>query len=309
MSPRSFKYQERSKDDWRERANMKGGQFDTYIKPAYRLYKAKDGKNVIRILPPTWEKARHYGYDIHVNYQIGPDNQAYLSLSKMLGKPDPIAEARTQAEREGDEALGKALRPTHRILMWVIDRLDEEQGPQLYPAPFSKVDKAFINLAYDQDTGEIIEVDNPEEGCDIRFYKEGANLGTDYPASKMRLLEPGPISDDEKKQQQWLDYVAENPIPDCLNYYDYDHISGVFNGGAPKPKDEDPEPAPRSRKRPEPEPEPESDSEPEPAPRSASRRARPGDASPEEEAAPKSESLRDRIRRRHQGGAKPAEED
>jgi hypothetical protein len=309
MSPRSFKYQERSKDDWRERANMKGGQFDTYIKPAYRLYKAKDGKNVIRILPPTWEKARHYGYDIHVNYQIGPDNQAYLSLSKMLGKPDPIAEARTQAEREGDEALGKALRPTHRILMWVIDRLDEEQGPQLYPAPFSKVDKAFINLAYDQDTGEIIEVDNPEEGCDIRFYKEGANLGTDYPASKMRLLEPGPISDDEKKQQQWLDYVAENPIPDCLNYYDYDHISGVFNGGAPKPKDEDPEPAPRGRKRPEPEPEPESDPEPEPAPRSASRRARPGDASPEEEAAPKSESLRDRIRRRHQGGAKPAEED
>jgi hypothetical protein len=309
MSPRSFKYQERSKDDWRERANMKGGQFDTYIKPAYRLYKAKDGKNVIRILPPTWEKARHYGYDIHVNYQIGPDNQAYLSLSKMLGKPDPIAEARTQAEREGDEALGKALRPTHRILMWVIDRLDEEQGPQLYPAPFSKVDKAFINLAYDQDTGEIIEVDNPEEGCDIRFYKEGANLGTDYPASKMRLLEPGPISDDEKKQQQWLDYVAENPIPDCLNYYDYDHISGVFNGGAPKPKDEDPEPAPRGRKRPEPEPEPESDPEPEPAPRSASRRARPGDASPEEEAAPKSESLRDRIRRRHQVGAKPAEED
>jgi hypothetical protein len=306
---RSFKYQERSKDDWRERANMKGGQFDTYIKPAYRLYKAKDGKNVIRILPPTWEKARHYGYDIHVNYQIGPDNQAYLSLSKMLGKPDPIAEARTQAEREGDEALGKALRPTHRILMWVIDRLDEEQGPQLYPAPFSKVDKAFINLAYDQDTGEIIEVDNPEEGCDIRFYKEGANLGTDYPASKMRLLEPGPISDDEKKQQQWLDYVAENPIPDCLNYYDYDHISGVFNGGAPKPKDEDPEPAPRSRKRPEPEPEPENDPETEPAPRPASRRARPGDTSPEEEAAPKSESLRDRIRRRHQGGAKPAEED
>ena len=316
---RSFKYQERPKEAWRERANMKGGQFDTYILPAYKLYKAKDGKNVIRILPPTWEKAKHYGYDIHVNYQIGPDNQAYLSLSKMLGKPDPIAEARVQAEREGDEALAKALRPTHRILMWVIDRLDEEQGPQLYPAPFSKVDKAFINLAYDQDTGEIIEVDNPEEGCDIRFYKEGANLGTDYPASKMRLLEPGPISDDEKKQQQWLDYVAENPIPDCLQFYPYEHISGVFNGGAPKPSDEEAEPAPKARKRSEPEPEeeakpaprsmkqpeaePEEEAEAEPEP--VSRRARPRMAEPEAEA-PKSGSIRDRIRARHN---KPTTED
>ncbi len=46
MAERKFTYQGRSKEDWSERANMRGGQFDSFIKPAYKLYKAKDGKNV-----------------------------------------------------------------------------------------------------------------------------------------------------------------------------------------------------------------------------------------------------------------------
>ena len=328
MAERKFQYRSRPKEDWSERANMRGGQFDSYIKPSFKMYKAKDGKNVIRIMPPTWKGARHYGYDIHVNYQIGPDNQSYLSLSKMGQGRDPIAEARQQAEREGDEALAKALRPTHRILMWVIDRLEEDEGPQLYAAPFSKVDKAFIDLARDPETGEIVEVDNPEEGCDIRFYKTGSNLATDYPAAKMRLLETSPLSDDQKKQDKWLEYITENPIPDCLQFYSYDHISKVFGGGAPAAKEEDDEPAPRDRKRPEPEedpdpeptprarrqPEPEPEPEPEdadPEPEPAPRRARPRVAESDEEPTPKSGggSIRDRIRRRHQTGSQPAEED
>ena len=324
MAERKFTYQGRSKEDWSERANMKGGQFDSFIKPAYKLYKAKDGKNVIRIMPPTWAKPKHYGYDIHVNYQIGPDNQSYLSLSKMGKGRDPIAEARQQAEREGDEALAKALRPTHRILMWVIDRLEEDEGPLLYPAPFSKVDKAFIDLARDPESNEIVEVDHPDEGCDIRFYKTGSNLGTDYPAAKMRLLETSPLSADEDKQARWLEYITENPIPDCLQYYSYDHIAKVFGGGAaPKDEEADPEPAPRGRKRPEPEPEKESEpaprgrraepepeeeeTEPEPAP--ASRRARPRVAEETADPGPKSGSIRDRIRSRHQRAAPPDEEE
>jgi hypothetical protein len=305
MNDRSFRYQSRSKEDWRERANMKGGQFDSYIKPAYKMYKVKDGKNLLRILPPTWPKAKHYGYDIYVNFGIGPDNQAYLSLSKMQGQADPIAEARQVAEAEGDETVVKALRPTYRVLMWVIDRNDEEEGPLLWPSPFT-VDKAFINLARDQDTGAIVEIDHPEEGCDIRFYREGTGMTTKYDASKMRLMEAGPIADNEKQQAKWLQYIAENPVPDCLQFYDYDHINKVFSGTAPRPKDEEPEPAPRKAAKPV-ESDPEEESDPEPAPR----RARPWVAESEETAdpGPKSGSIRDRIRRRHQTASQPAEED
>src|SRR5271154_4877269 len=86
---RGFVYKQRSKDSLKERANMKGGNYDTYIQPKFKQWKPKDGKNRIRILPPTWEpedapwqRQEHYGLDVYINFSIGADNQAYLSLGK-----------------------------------------------------------------------------------------------------------------------------------------------------------------------------------------------------------------------------------
>lgn len=308
---RSFRYQERSAEDVRERANARSGDFDSYINPKYRMYKAKSGKNVIRILPPTWKGAKHYGYDIYVNYQVGADNQSYLSLSKMGKGRDPLAEAKQQAEREGDEELAKQLRPTKRILMWVIDRSAEEDGPLLWAAPFT-VDKAFANLAFDEDTHAVVFVDNPNKGNDIRFYKEGEGMLTKYDASKMKLLEKSPLSTDEDKAADWLAFVEENPVPDCLQYYSYDHIASVYNGAPAKAKEEEPEaeeeaPAPRKASVKVEEPEEETgeapwEEEDEPAPK----RGRPKLAEPDEE--PEAGSIRDRIRRRHQAAAGRADD-
>ncbi len=246
---RSFRYKPRSKEDVKERANMRGGGFDSVFNPKYKRYKMRDGKNLIRVLPPTWEDARHYGYDIFINYGIGADNQSYLSLSKMKNEADPLAEARREADREGDEKLAKELQPRQRVVMWIIDRMDEDEGPQLFDAP-QTVDKALANLSLDEDTKEVTLVDDPENGCDFRFYKEGSGLKTDYDASKMKLMKPSPLCDDEKLQEEWLDYVKENPIPDALQFYDYDHISAVFNGTAKSKKDaDDDEETPKRRAR------------------------------------------------------------
>lgn len=323
MAKSSFRYQKRSNEDVKQRANMRGGNFDSFIKPQYKLYKVKDGKNLIRILPPTWEGAKHYGFDLFVNYNIGADNQSYLSLSKMKNEADPLAEARKVAEREGDDTLAKDLRPTQRIAMWVIDRQDEDEGPQLWCAPFT-VDKAFANLAFDEDTKEIIFIDDPEEGCDVRFYKEGTGMLTKYEASKMKIMPAGAISDDEKQQDEWLEFIAENPIPDCLNYYDYDHISGVFDGKVHS-KDEDEEAAPK-RKAVKPAREPDKD-ETEEAEVTPPKRTRPRPVADEDEAPPPrkrvakepepededpappaNESIRDRIKRRRAAAAAPDED-
>lgn len=234
---RSFQYQRRSADDVRERAESRGGNFDTYIKPEFKVYKVKDGKNLIRILPATWEKAKHYAFDVYVNYGIGVDNQSYLSLSKMKGAPDPLAEARADAQKDNDEKTAKALMPRQRAVMWIIDRLEEDEGPQLWPAAFT-VDKDIVNLCFDEDTKEIIEIDHPEQGCDLRFHKTGKGLNTKYPASKMKLMAESPIHEDEKLQQEWLNYIEDHPIPDCLMYYSYDHIEKAF-GGHVRTKDDD----------------------------------------------------------------------
>lgn len=229
---RSFRYQERTVDDLKERANATSGDFDDFIKRTYKKFKVHDGKNMIRILPPTWDDAKHYGYDIWINYGVGPDNQPYLSLSKMKNEKDPIAEAQRLAAREGDEKLARELQARKRILMWVIDRNAEDEGPLLWAAPLS-VDKALATLSFDEDTGEIIFIDDPENGCDVRFYKEGTGLKTNYDAAKIKLQKPSPIHQDEKLQDQWLQYVQENPVPKCLQFYDYAYISNVFNGGGP----------------------------------------------------------------------------
>lgn len=244
---RKFSYQPRDKEAVKERANARGGGYDSFILSKYKRYKMKDGKNIVRVMPPTWKGARHYGYDIWVNYGIGADNQSYLSLSKMGKGADPIVEARTEANREGDEKLAKQLSPRQRVLMWVIDRMAEEEGPQLMDAP-QTVDKALANLSMDEDTREVILIDDPESGCDFRFYKSGQGLLTDYDASKMKLLKPTPLCEDQGLQDEWLEYIADNPLPDTLQFYDYDHIAAVFDGNGPS-KDEDDEDKPKPRAR------------------------------------------------------------
>jgi hypothetical protein len=237
---RSFQYEKRSREDVKARANMRGGGFDSYIKDEFKRYKVRDGKNVVRILPATWEKPKHYGYDIWVNYGIGADNQSYLSLSKMgVEGKDPLADARREAQREGDDETSKALAPRQRVLAWCIDRLDEDEGPQLWDIPFS-VDKDFINLCLDEDTKEVIYPDDPDEGHDLRFYKEGSGLNTKYPGGRMKLLEGAPLHEDADVQEEWLGYVTENPVPDCLNFYSAEQIQAAFDGRV-RTKDDDDE--------------------------------------------------------------------
>ena len=244
---RGFNYHRRSRDEFKERANMRGGNFDSLFKPKYKQWKPKEGKNRIRILPPTWKGAKHCGLDIHVNYGIGPDNQSYLSLSKHGQGADPLAEARREALAEGDKEYAKKLQTSQRILYWIIDRMDEEEGPLLWAAPFT-FDKALMNLCIDEDTKAVIELDHPTEGRDIRFYREGSQLNTKYDPSRMKLMEPSSIHEDEGLEEEWLDFIQENPLPEVLNFYSYDHIKAQFAGQSGKDDDEDEEKPQRARK-------------------------------------------------------------
>lgn len=232
-----FTYQRRAPETVRARATMKNSQYDSIFKQDIKTYTVRDGKNLIRVLPPTWPNAVHYGYDVYVNYNVGADRQKYLSLSKMLGKPDPLAEAKRAAEAEGDKVTAKALVPSRRIGCWLVDREAEDEGPQLWLSPFG-LDQNFAKLATDEDTGAVLYLDDPETGCDIRFYKEGKELATRYDPLKIKIMQPSPIHEDEKLQAEWLEYVNNHPVPDCLNYYDYKYIAGVFNGEGPSEESE-----------------------------------------------------------------------
>lgn len=243
-----FKYQKRSRESVRDAANQNSGNYDSIVKDGTKLYKPKDGKNTVRILPPTWEGADYYAYDIWVNYGIGVDQQSYLSLSKMKNKKDPLEEAKREAESEGDKKTSDALTPKKRRGMYVIDRMAEEEGVQFWPCAWT-FDKDVANMCVDEDDGSIVYIDDPNKGNDIRFYREGTGRNTKYPASKIKILKTSPLSEDERQQDEWLEYAQENPIPGILLYHDYDHIAAVFGGKVRTKEDEEEEEKNGGRKR------------------------------------------------------------
>lgn len=287
-----FGYVKRDAKQIKARATMRGGGFDDFVKRDVKKYKVREGKNLIRIMQPTWEDPAHYGYDIFLNYGVGPDNQAYLSLSRHGKGADPLAEARDKARRTGDEETVKQLAPRDRVGVWLIDRLAPDDGPQFWAMPQS-FDKALASASTDEDTGEIVYIDDPDDGCDVRFHKEGTGLTTKYPGEKIKLQKPGPLSEAPGEAAGWLEYIVERPIPEILNFYSYDHISQVFNGAAPaKPDVED------------------EDDKPVPAPKVAARKAAPAPVDDDEDEAPPAKaaveedddslSIKERLRRRRE---------
>ena len=235
---RRFQYQPRDPGTVRNRSNQSGGDYDTMWKEGVKIFKPKEGKNRVRILPPTWANADHYGYNVWVNYRIGVENSHYLSLSSMarehpelgLDPRDPLAEGRKEAEKEGNKKMADSLKPQKRVAFFLVDRNEEEAGVQLWPAPWT-VDKSFCARAIDVETGAVTAVDDPYEGSDIQFhYEKTGKQFPDYPAEKIHVFKPSPLSENETEMQEWLTWAEDHPIPDLLNFYDYDHIAQVFEG-------------------------------------------------------------------------------
>jgi|GEM_PF-2434277 len=227
-----YRYQSRSAEDTRKRAETGGGGIDTYITDGIRIYKAPEGANELRILPPTWEGAKHYGLDVHLHYGIGADNAAYLCLDKMKGKACPICEARKRAADEGDQDYADELRPQHRVLMYVLDREKEKEGVKVWSIG-SRMDQDLLRLCVDKKTGETLEIDHPDDGYEVQFNREGQGKKTRYPG--LAIARRSSALDNEKAMQ----FAVEHPLDEQLIFYSYDHIAAAFSGRGSKGKDDD----------------------------------------------------------------------
>ena len=220
----SYEYHQRDAGEAKKRSSQGANDFDKILVDSVKMWKPNDGDNRIRILPPTWDGAKHFGLDIYVHYGVGPDRGTYLCLQKMKGEADPIAEEREIARRDEDEKYAKELEAKRRVLVYLIDRDHEKEGVQAWAMPWT-VDRDIVKVSVDKSNGEVLPIDHPEEGFDVEFEKKGAKDRTEYLGVAI-ARRSSPLGKDE-----WLDYAIDNPLPDQLNYFDYDHIAKVFNGG------------------------------------------------------------------------------
>ena len=199
---RSYSYETRSPDQARKRSEQGGNDFDKILVDTVKMWKPNDGPNTIRLLPPTWKKPEHYGYDIFVHYGVGPDRQSYLCLHKMKGEPCPICEERTEAQRHGDEKYAKELEPKKRVLVYLVDRDHEKDGVQAWAMPWT-VDRDTVKISTDRRSGEVLPIDHPEEGYDVLFEKKGAKDRTEYLGNAIDRRD-SPLG-----KQDWLDFAMD----------------------------------------------------------------------------------------------------
>lgn len=227
-----FRYQERSPDSYKKRGEQGGGDFDKYLSDSIKMFKPADGDNCIRILPPTWDGAEHFGLDIYVHYQVGPDSQTYLCNHKMQNKPCPMCDEREKAAKDGDVDYADKLKPTKRVLVYLIDRNNEKDGPIVWSMPWT-IDRDLCKLVVDKRSGELLPIDNPERGYDINFERKGKADRTQYIGLSIARR------DSDLGNDKWLESIQEHPLDAILQFYDYDHIAAVFGGRSAKKSSRD----------------------------------------------------------------------
>ena len=219
-----FQYHERSAADTKSRSEKGANDYDRIVSDSVKMWKPNDGVNRIRIIPPTWDDAKHFGYDIYVHYGVGPDRGQFLCLSKMKGEADPIEEERAEARRDGDEKYAKDLEAKRRVGVYLIDRDHEKEGVQFWAMPWT-LDRDIVKVSIDRSSGEVLPIDHPDEGFDVEFEKKGSKDRTEYLGVAIARRST-PLGKDE-----WLDQAMEQPIPSILKFYSYDHIAKAFSGG------------------------------------------------------------------------------
>lgn len=233
----AFKYRgnDRTSEDVDRRAKVSGGSYDSFLNPNIPFFKAKEGDNRVRIFPRTWDDIETWGKDwsieVWVHNNVGPDNGTYLCLDKMLNKQCPVCEVRR--ELDSDEA--DQLRLQKKFIAYVLDRSSEKTGVQFWTTPMGLY-KDIQNRSRDKDANDsVIYIDNPDDGYDVSFVREGTGLKTRYTACEL-ARKASYLTKDEKRQKELCDFVEENPLPEQLVYYDADHIEKVLSGKSERRK-------------------------------------------------------------------------
>jgi gp32 DNA binding protein like len=225
-----FQYKPRTAEAVKARAEQKSGNWERYLSEDAPLFTPLDGENTIRFLPPTWEDASHYGYDVWTHSNVGPNRANLLCLAKMVKNGRcAVCEGRARALRNGDEDLANELRSIRRVVAWLIDCKNRAKGPMIWSMPWT-VDRDINMKATDRTTGAIYQLDNPEEGYNVYFQRKGQGRNTEYPGASIEVAR-NPTSID----MQLLDLVIEHPIPSILIWRDYDMVKALFDGGADAP--------------------------------------------------------------------------
>ena len=230
-----FVYQPRSSEALEKRQNQRGSSYIGFLKDEFRTYAPKK-QNYIRILPPTWENAQHYGMDVFVHYEVGPQSASLLCPLKFKNSPCPLCDLQSKAEATGDDSVD--FYATKRVLVWLLDRNEpaDKQQPLLWAVPWT-VDRDISKVCKDRQTGEMYYIDNPDTGYNVSFDREGEGQNIKYTGIQLdrRSSEVDP---------KFIEYVVNHPLPSVLVLRSPSEMLALLEGVAAEAEPEKKEPGP-----------------------------------------------------------------
>lgn len=241
-------YQAPSYEEATETSERRTSQYDSIIiSTGPKFFKARGGSNTIRILPPTWDGARHYSYEVKVHNDVGVQKQQYLCLDQNEASPErgcPLCEERNSPELSHEDR--EKLRAKSRNFIYLIDRHNQSTGPLLWSIS-TQSDKEILIQSLIKRTQQYLPIAHPLNGYDVDFHRDGEGLATRY-RGFMVSREPTPISTNQSEMRRWIDYIDTHPIPEILQFFPAKHIKQVYYGYAERDEEtQDERPAARSR--------------------------------------------------------------
>lgn len=226
--PAGYTYRARNSEQVKSRIASAGGTLiDPYLRDDVKLFTPKVGVNIVRIIPPTWEGAEHYGFDLFLHYDVGADRGVYACIRHMRNEACPLCDERKRADDAKDKAYSDKLKPNKRVLVYIIDRNQEKEGPMVWSMPWT-MDRDILSVSVDKRTQEVYSPDNPVEGFDVEFERKGTGLNTEYLGISLSRRS-SPLGD-----PQWLEYAMKNNLPSVIQYYPTDRIEKIFRATGPK---------------------------------------------------------------------------
>jgi hypothetical protein len=242
---RKFNYKP-TYEDTVKRAERKTSGYASLLKDA-KIFKAAEGDNVVRVLPPSWKDPDHYGYRIWVHNNVGPKDQRYLCLRENPTSPHkrcPICEELSRLGPRATTEDRQLLSPREAVLYYIIDREKPKEGVQVWMvSPTAEAQIAAQTV--DKRRGNVLNIIDPDDGYDLSFMRQGTTKNkTRYLGYKVDR-DPSPLSESERSYNRWLDEISERPLPSLLNFYTPDQIEEELYG---KAKDDDDDDRPQKSK-------------------------------------------------------------
>lgn len=240
-------------DSMKKIASQKGGRFDSIFKKEFDSWRAKEGPNQIRVLPPTWDGYEHYAYEVFVHKNVGSDNSTYLCLNKNrspktgqpMGLPCPICNAVKRMKENGEADAAKEIQVTQQYVSWIVDRDAKKEFPPLLWAMSWTQNRDIVALSINERTGKTLAIAHAEEGYDIQIKRFGTQLQTKYTLAIDR--EESTVSDDEDTFAELEEFCNENPVPSTLKFYPAEYLENIISG-AEEEEDEELDDKPKKKR-------------------------------------------------------------